>query len=121
MDFLDILKDMVEGIPGGYAATMMGTDGIAVRNYVRSGLDCDIETIGVEYVRILGEIEKVSRTLELGDVEEVVIGLDGNTVLLRPVPPDYFLALVVDGDAILGKARYVLKMAARDVCRELKR
>src|SRR3972149_5050476 len=47
-EFRKILKDMVEGVRGGYAGTIMEKDGITVEDYVKEGFAFDIETLGVE-------------------------------------------------------------------------
>ncbi|MBI5559755.1 MAG: roadblock/LC7 domain-containing protein [Deltaproteobacteria bacterium] len=121
MGFKKILKDMVKGVAGGYAGTIMEMDGITVEDYVKEGSVCDIEALGVEYGNVLGEIRKASMVLNLGEVEEIVV-LSGNSrVIMRLVSPDYFLAFVVSGDAVLGRARYLAGKAAKTVREELLR
>ena len=51
MSFLDVLKELVDGVDGGVAATLMGMDGIAVEQYIKAG-GCDVETVGVEYGKV---------------------------------------------------------------------
>ena len=121
MTFLDILKEMVDGLDGADAGTVMGMDGISVQDYVREGIDCDLETIGVEYGKLIDEIKKASEVLSLGDVEEVIISLKDKRILLRPATPEYFVALVIAGDSNVGKARYRLKRAVVKAREELLR
>ena len=119
MAFLDILKELVDNVSGGFAGTIMGVDGISVQDYVKEGSSCDLETIGVEYGNIVGEIKKASEVLNLGEVEEVVISSHGVKVLLRLVNKEYFVAFVLTPEGNLGKARYLLKKAANTARREL--
>ncbi|MBI5599520.1 MAG: roadblock/LC7 domain-containing protein [Deltaproteobacteria bacterium] len=121
MEFKGILREMVDGVDGGYAGTIMEKGGITVEDYVREGSGCDIETLGVEYGKALDEIRKASRVLKLGDAEEIVISSGGNRVILRIVTPDYFLAFAVRGGAALGKARYLVRKAASRAGKELLR
>jgi hypothetical protein len=41
--FHEILKEMVNGVEGGYAGTLVGMDGISVDHYVSEGATCDVE------------------------------------------------------------------------------
>lgn len=119
MDFLKILKAMVDNINGGYAATIMAMDGIPLQDYVKEGETCDLETIGVEYGKIVLEIKKASEVLNLGDVDEVIISSNGMKVILRIATPEYFVALVLSPTGNSGKGRYLIKKAARDTAKEL--
>ncbi len=119
MGFLELLKDLVGNVRGGYAATVMAMDGIAVQDYVSGEASCDLEALGVEYSSIIQEIMKASNVLNLGEVEEVVITSHGMKVLLRLATPEYFVALVLTPQGNSGKGRYLLKKTARMVALEL--
>jgi predicted regulator of Ras-like GTPase activity (Roadblock/LC7/MglB family) len=112
MAFLELVKGLVDGVKGGYAATIMGTDGISLQDYIIEGSGCDIESVGVEYGKIISEINKASEVLDLGGVEEVVITSEGMKVLLRLVTPEYFMAIILSPTGNSGKARYLLKKAS---------
>lgn len=118
MSFLEILKELVDGVTGGTAATIMGVDGIAVTQYTVPG-DYDVETVGVEYGKVIDEIKNASTLLNLGTVEEVMVATAGMDVLLRMVTQDYYIAFVVGKDAKSGKARYLLRKAAAKAAKEL--
>lgn len=109
MDFEEILKELVLGAPGALAATLMGMDGIPVASYLKQDADCDIEALGIEYGKILGEIVKASDVLRLGGLNEVSLNLENVAVLLRLVTPEYFIAFLLRDTAMIGKARFVMK------------
>lgn len=119
MAFLEILKELVEGAPAGVAAVIMGTDGLAVRQYAREGARYDVETVGIEYGRVMDEISHASALLDLGTVEEVTVLARGANLMLRMLTPDYYLAFVMDGPANVAKARYLLKRASARARKEL--
>ena len=119
MDLQQILKNMVEGVSGGYAATVMGIDGITVNDYIKDGVSCDIEAMGVEYGKVIGDIGKAAERMNFGSARELAILMDGNKILLRLATPEYFVAFLVSEDEVLGKARFLLKKATREVRREL--
>ncbi len=119
MDFEDILKDLVSVAPGAVAATLMGMDGIPLACFPANGDGedtggNDIEPIGVEYGKILGEIVKASEVLRLGKLRDVTlnledVNLEDVVVLMRLVTPEYFIALLLENAAMVGKARFVMK------------
>ncbi len=108
MAFLDILKEVVDKADGAMAGTIMAKDGIAIENYVKEGA-YDIDSVAVEYARILNETRNASSMLKLGEVEEVSISAEGSTVIMRLINQDHFMAIVVGFHKNLGKARYYLK------------
>lgn len=118
MSFLEILKEMVDSVEGGVAATVMGMDGLAVQQYISVG-EYDVETVGVEYGKVIDEIKSASTLLNLGEIEEIMVTTKGKDVLLRMLAPEYYIAFVVNHDANLGKARYLLRRASIKARKEL--
>ena len=119
MDFLKIIKDMVHGVEGGLAGTVMGMDGIPIQSYAKDGAGIDTEALLVEYVGVLGEIKKASEVLKLGETEEIIITLGRVRIVLRIMTGEYFAAFILSHDGNLGKARYYLKRAAAVAAVEL--
>ncbi len=117
MSFQSILKELVETGNNGLASAIMGFDGLPVAKHVVQGAECDVETIGVEYGKVLDEIKNASAILKLGEVEEVVVRTLGVDVLMRVINSEYFLAFAIGQKANAGKARFLLRKAvsrARD-------
>lgn len=119
MGFLEILKQAVDNVKGGIAATIMAKDGIALQNYVKESGAYDMDSLGVEYGRILEEAKNASSLLKLGEVEELSVSAQGTTIIMRLVNKDYFIAIVLGSGGNAGKARYYLKRAAAGVRKEL--
>ena len=119
MGFREILKEVVDGSEGATGITLVATDGMPVDQYVPEGADCDVDTVCVEYRKLFDEIKQASEVLSLGDVEDVTISSQGTKVLLQLVTKDYFIALILTPDAVAGRARYLLKRAAKMAGREL--
>jgi predicted regulator of Ras-like GTPase activity (Roadblock/LC7/MglB family) len=126
MDFEDILKELISNLDGALGATLMGMDGIPLACYLSpksdscaQGETCEIESLGVEYGKILGEISKASEVLNLGDLTDVTLNLEGVVVCLRLVTPEYFLALLVLDTTMIGKARFLMKSAAARACKQI--
>lgn len=118
MGFLEILKEMVDNVKGGVAATIMAKDGIPIQNYIKEA-GYDVDSLGAEYARILQETKNAASQLKLGEVEELSVAAMGSTVIMRLINGDYFMAVVLAPEAVTGKARYYLKRAAAKAKKEL--
>ena len=119
MSFLGILKELVEGTDKGVASALMGVDGLAIEKYVNSSSSYDVETIGIEYGKVLSEIKNASSILSLGSVEEVVVNTLGTDIILRIVSEEYYIAFAVGHGGNVGKARYLLRRAVARTRKEL--
>ena len=119
MGFLEILKEMVDNVKGGIAATIMAKDGIAIQNYVKDKAAYDMDSLGVEYTRLLEETKNASSMLKLGEVEEMTVSAEGSTIIMRLINKDYFIAIVLGSGGNFGKARYYLKRAMVSAKKEL--
>ena len=112
------LENAVTSVGGGYAAVLMGFDGIAVDSYSKSK-DADIETIGMELSVLLNEARKASEQLDAGAAQEMTIRTEKMSTILRIVNADYFVAISLGPDGNLGKARYLLRLLAPEFNRDL--
>ena len=110
--FQENLKRLVAETEGGIAGLLMGFDGIAVDSYNAPGNPLDINTVGMEFSFILGQVRKASEILEVGGVNEVAIRCENLTIIMRVISKEYFLALAVKPDGNFGKGRYLLRTIA---------
>lgn len=118
MSFNEVLTELVEGVEGAVAATIMGMDGIAIEQYIKT-VDYDVETVGVEYGKVIEEIRNASTLLNLGTVEEVMVATATSDILLRMANPEYYIAFVLAHNSNIGKARYLVRKAAERASMEL--
>ena len=122
MSFETLLEKIVADCGGGLGIALMGMDGIPI--YQLDGPDAkgnplggDFSAAGVEFGRILGEIQKSTDVLGAGSLHETVIGYSRFTLILRPIDEEVVLVLAVAPDGNLGKARYLIRrhlLALRD-------
>ncbi|MSP16786.1 MAG: hypothetical protein EXR73_09290 [Myxococcales bacterium] len=120
--FKEALQGIVENVDGGLAGLVMGFDGIAVDSFTRAGRGqpgVDVNTMGMEFSFVLGQVRKAAQVLELGDLGEVSIRTERMTLVVRVLTPQYFLALVLAPDGNLGKGRYLMRLAAPRLQQEL--
>jgi predicted regulator of Ras-like GTPase activity (Roadblock/LC7/MglB family) len=112
------LEEAVRDVSGGRAAILMGFDGIPVDMYTGESA-MDIETVGMEFSVLLKEVRKAAELLDAGATEEVTVRTEQMATVLRVINEEYFLALALDRLGNLGKARYLLRVIAPEMRREL--
>jgi len=112
------LQETVNNVSGGHAAILMGFDGIPVDMYSKEP-EPDIEIIGMEFSVILKEVRKAAEMLDSGTAEELMIKTEKLSTIIRVVTDEYFLALAVNPEGNIGKARYLLRILAPEFMKEL--
>jgi predicted regulator of Ras-like GTPase activity (Roadblock/LC7/MglB family) len=118
MPFSDILKEVVNGTEGAIGALIVGLDGIPVDEFAVNR-DMDILAMTVEFSSLLKEIEKGSQAAQMGSTREVTIISDKAIIMLRKLNEEYFFVLIIKPDGNLGKGRFLLRMSAPRLLKEL--
>ncbi len=114
IDFREALDQLCAAQPGAISATIMGVDGIPI-DTVEPGLhqtQAEVPSLMVEYSSLLKQVRSSAQMFEAGDLRELCICSEHLQTLVRPINEEYFLALSVNKDAGLGKARYLLRVLA---------
>jgi len=113
MSFESILQEILDGCGGGLGIALMGSDGIPIVQITSTDasnpLGDEIGTAGVEFARILSEIQKASDALSAGPMNETMINLAAFQLLFRSVDDDVILVLAIAHDGNPGKARYLVR------------
>lgn len=117
--FRENLKRIVDETQGAVAGLLMGVDGIAVENYNKADAGLDIQTVGMEFSVILGQVRKATESLSAGEVQEIIIRTDRLTLVVSSVTKDYFLALAIAPEGNFGKGRYLLRVIGPKMRAEL--
>ncbi len=115
--FKEALQKVVDAVDGGLAALLMGFDGIAVDQVTADGFD--IETLGMEFSVVLNDVRKAVLALDAGQTDEVAFRAEKVTVVVRMLNDEYFMALALKPEGNLGKGRYMLRLAAPTLLKEL--
>ena len=148
--FCDTIKKLVDRLEGGVGGVLMGFDGITVDSYAREVVEgiADIQTIGLEFAHLLGQVRRTADSLNIGLTRELAFRTDKLTVLVHILNKDknYFVAcaflspgagdLIAGGGADLaggnltgsamsrggeklGRARYLMRITAPRIEAEL--
>jgi predicted regulator of Ras-like GTPase activity (Roadblock/LC7/MglB family) len=124
MSFSEHLQSIVAQVDGAIACSVMGFDGIAVESYqAESNADAarelELSSAWVEFANLLSQLKNAAETLKTGQVAEVSVNSEKVITLMRMVNRDYFLVLALLPTGNYGKGRYVLRVKASEVGKEL--
>ncbi|MEZ4287508.1 MAG: hypothetical protein R3A47_05060 [Polyangiales bacterium] len=117
--FRELLQEVVDGVDGGVAALIMDQEGIAIDDYTRQAWEYDIESVGMEFSLLVKNATNAISMLNAGSTDELIIRSDKLTTLVRMITPDYFVAVTLKPTAMLGRARYLLRVRAPKLRDEL--
>jgi predicted regulator of Ras-like GTPase activity (Roadblock/LC7/MglB family) len=124
MSFSEHLKTIVDSVDGAIACAVMGFDGIAVETqqaarHAEASADLELTTAWVEFANVLNQLKIVAGTLKTGPIDELSVNTEKCVTLMRMVNSDYFVVLGLTPSASYGKGRYVLRVTAPLLAREL--
>ncbi len=102
-----MLQNILDACPDAHGVALMGTDGIPISHVERQGFD--INMVGVEFGRLVDELQKASDAAAGGMMDEFCVHALNFWVLLRPLDEDVFLMAALQSDANFGKARFEMR------------
>lgn len=117
--FKESLQTVVDGTEGGLAGLLMDFEGIPLESYERAEGGGEIEVVGAEVSVVVKAIQRATQNLGSGETREVSFQADGVMTLIRIINETYFVAVTMKPDANVGKARYLLRLAAPKLREEL--
>ena len=117
--FKEALRTVVEDTQGGLAGLLMDFEGIPLESYAREDAPIDIETVGAEVSFVVKALQRASEMLDAGETREVAFKSDKMVTLIRVINENYFLALSLKPEGNFGKGRYLLRIAAPRLQKEL--
>ncbi len=109
--FKETLREIVESTDGSVGGVVMDAEGFAVETFARQDAILDINTIGVEFGVALSSIRRAAESLETGEAQEMVIGTEQLTTVIRTLGANYFLAVAYGPNANVGKGRFLMRLA----------
>jgi predicted regulator of Ras-like GTPase activity (Roadblock/LC7/MglB family) len=117
--FKETLRELVEGTEGGLAGLLMDSSGITLESYAKDDSPFDINSIGIEFGVVIGQIKRAAEMLEAGSANEIAVGTDKLITVIRLLGDTYFLALAMSPGGNFGKGRYLMRTAAPKLMAEL--
>ena len=118
MTFQEILERLVDGTPGALAGAIMAADGVPIEEYSKSGEELDLASVAIEFQHVLEQSKKISGTLypDSGSaLEELMLVTAGHQLYFRQIDDEFFCAVALSHEGLLGKARYLLRSLLQDL------
>ncbi|WP_243371401.1 roadblock/LC7 domain-containing protein [Geotalea sp. SG265] len=112
MPFKDILQTVVDNVDGAVGAVVMGYDGIAIDDFIKTENSFDLQLLTAEYAAVLKEVKGTAEVLKSGLLQEVAISTERSTAVARVINEDYFVLLVIAMGGNFGKGRFYLRREA---------
>lgn len=122
MMFRENIQKLIDRLDGGIAGVLMGFDGMAVDSYAKSGFGDslpDIQTLAAEFAHLVSQARRTVQSVDAGALAEVTIRTDTVTLVITVLTQEYFLACAMLPAAAVGKARYLVRIAAPRLRAEL--
>ena len=117
--FKEPLETIIERTDGSIGALIMGTDGIAVEKVLRpEGRDANLDVAAAELTSLVRNAQRTGGDTGLGHLRELVINLDGMSVIMRLLNREYFIVLALKPDGNIGRGRFELRKAELQLARE---
>lgn len=116
--FRESLQKIIGNCEGAVAGVVMGFDGIAVDTVAQDD-EVDVQTIGMEFSFVLGQVRKAADILEVGSLEEVSIRSESLTFMIRVLSDDYFVGVAMKPEGNFGKGRFLMRMAVPELRAQL--
>jgi predicted regulator of Ras-like GTPase activity (Roadblock/LC7/MglB family) len=108
--FSDTLRQVASRVPETQLLIVMGTDGIPIeRLVVRQA--ANLEAVAAEYTSLLKSGVAVAADTGLGQLKELSVVTEKMIALLVAITPDYFIFAGLEPGAVMGRARFALRLA----------
>ncbi len=119
MSLKDTLSEIVRNVEGARAAVVMASDGIPIDEFVVNQEGLDLQLLTVQYATVLKDVKRAIELLEVGATEELCVTTGLLYVVLRMLTDELFVIMVMERDGNFGKGRYMLRLKAGELAREL--
>lgn len=112
MEFKDILKGLVESVPGAAGAIFVDWEGEAVE-YFFAGADDDIKLLGAHHGILLNLLRDASENMGQGKVQRLMVATETAKVMVQTLKDGYFLVAVASPVSNTGRAYHMMDKAAK--------
>jgi predicted regulator of Ras-like GTPase activity (Roadblock/LC7/MglB family) len=117
LTFANALSKVAARVPEARVLMIIGTDGIPIERLVLQP-DPNLDTIAAEYTTLLRSSLSAASDTGLGDLSELSIITERTTTLMVGITRDYFLFALLSPGALVGRARFALRVAGAQLQRE---
>ena len=111
--FRKVLTQLRKNVAHIQAVILVGPEGVVDQMVEDSSLD--IETIVGEYITLLHIARSASEDSGAGALVENIVVSERSIMVARSIAPEYYLIVLSKSQDQIGRARYELKQAAREI------
>ena len=115
--FADALKAIAARVPETHVLIVMGTDGIPIDKLVVRPA-ANLDAVAAEFTSLLRSGVAVAADTGLGQLKELSVVTEKMIALLVAITPEYFLFAGLAPGALMGRARFALRVAGIALERE---
>jgi predicted regulator of Ras-like GTPase activity (Roadblock/LC7/MglB family) len=113
--FRRVLAQLRKSVADIQALILVGPDGVI--DYTLDDSSLNLDTIAGEYATLLHIARSASEDSGSGNLIENIVVSEKSIMIARSVAPEHYLILLARAREQLGRARYELKQAAREIQR----
>lgn len=119
LDYTSRLEETVRSVLGGFAASLVGVDGITLAGFsIEEGYDSSLADAHV--ASIIGVGDAISGDVDIGDMEELILTASKATIAVRTIGEGFYVCLVLKGPhQNLGLARVELRRLCQEFAKTL--
>ena len=111
--FRKVLGQLRKNVVDIQAVILVGPEGVV--DHMVQDPSLDIETIVGEYITLLRIARSASEDSGAGNLVENIVVSERSMMIARSIPPEHYLILLSRSQDQIGRARYELKQAAREI------
>jgi len=115
--FAEALRGVAARVPETELLMVIGTDGIPIEKLTLRA-DPNMEAVAAEHTTLLRASLAAASDTGLGALQELAITTERMTTLLVAITPEYFLFASLAPGALVGRARFALRLAGLALERE---
>lgn len=111
--FRKVLEQLRKNVADIQAVILVGPQGVV--DHMVQDPNLDIETIVGEYITLLHIARSASEDSGAGNLVENIVVSERSMMIARSIPPEHYLILLSRSQDHIGRARYEIKQAAREI------
>jgi predicted regulator of Ras-like GTPase activity (Roadblock/LC7/MglB family) len=111
--FRAVLAQLRKSVTEIQALILVGPEGVI--DYTLDDASLNLDTIAGEYATLLHIARSASEDSGSGNLLENIVVSEKSIMIARSVAPEHYLILLARAQEQLGRARYELKQAAREI------
>lgn len=109
--FGEALQRVAARVPETQMLVVMATDGIPIEKLVVRP-DPNLEAVAAEYTTLLRASATTASDTGLGDLRELSVVTEKMIAVIVSITSEYFLFASLAPDALMGRARFALRLAS---------